>query len=161
MREAKEWEIHSEPKLSTLYKITLSDQEFITLPTQMSELRMKIEESKYILELGNNWDDDGAIEIKKSTWIRAIKFLVKYSMKILDVGKIMAVPIISPNPNGSIDLGWKSDSYIMLINIPEDSNILPSYYGNNRKQNVVKGLEEIDANTEIDIGLTLCLANLT
>lgn len=85
----------------------------------MKNIEQAIQESQYIPDLKENWDDDGAKPITHETYIRAINilrdinnvFLAKRSCEV-------PVPNIAPCPNGSIDICWKSDVHL-LINISE------------------------------------------
>jgi hypothetical protein len=81
-----------------------------------------IEESRWILKLEDNWDNNDAVSYKQCTWERATR-LVK---NIYDSRETKyQLPSILPGPDGSIDLYWKSSKYEAIVNVPpkEDENI--------------------------------------
>ena len=77
-----------------------------------------IESSKDMLKLENNWDGEGAVRISGQTWQKAVNFLTRHRFT-WDLEQ--NVPTISPLPNGSIDLHWKSEKFELLVNIQEKS----------------------------------------
>jgi len=98
------------------------------LPQELNAIFNSIQRSKYILELEENWDSEGAKSYKKSTWIKAIHFLVNYSKEIFEsIGKIIEPPRITHGPDGSIDILWKNTNYRLLINIPADTDNIASF----------------------------------
>lgn len=101
------------------------------------ELEKVINDSKYILELEDNWDDEGADKIAHEAWESATSFLRNYSDTLeKDFGKEIVMPNISPVPNGSIDLYFKSEKGKFLINFNYDNEQLAiSYYGEDRLKN--------------------------
>jgi hypothetical protein len=54
-------------------------------------------------------------------------------------GKHVSAPHIDPGPHGSIDLHWKLEGCELLINVPNDPNLPPSYYGDDYGKSVMKG----------------------
>ena len=47
-------------------------------------------------------------------------------------------PKIYPGPNGSIDIGWETSFYDLIINISK-SGQLASYYGDNKNNQMTEG----------------------
>jgi len=120
--------------------VKIDDEIILEIPIKFDELFQSIEKSKYILELEDDWDDEGSPAYDKATWIRAIEFLYNYTKKIYDeTGKIIDPPKISQGPEGSIDILWKTESYRLLINIPQDPKKPASYYGDDYTDEHVKG----------------------
>lgn len=123
-------------------KIAIStiDDKIIRVSQELSQLVQSIEESKYILELKDNWDDDGAKAYSKYTWGKAINFIVEYAEWILaNCSKIISSPKIYHGPDGSIDLYWKNSSFNLLINIPEKDDALGTFYGDDYKGQKIEG----------------------
>ncbi len=111
------------------------------LPLQLEALYNAIEKSKYILDLQDNWDDEGSQGYTKETWYRAIQFIGNYAKWILNCfDTVIDTPKISHGPDGSIDILWKkATSYRMLINIPADNKQPGSFYGDDYKLLKVQG----------------------
>ncbi len=111
-----------------------------SIPEKFEELAKEIERSRYILTLPDNWDDEGSKPYKQETLICAIHFLLDY-FYLLD--KIYAhsikVPQIGHGVNGGIDILWKSKDYRLLINIHEAPSNIASFYGDDYKDNKIKG----------------------
>ena len=38
-------------------------------------------------------------------------------------------PLISPVPDGSVDINWETDKFELLINVPAKDNLLVNLYG--------------------------------
>ncbi len=84
----------------------------------------EIEKSKYILDLQDNWDDEGSISYKYEVWKSAADLLLEMGDTITE---IIEIPMISHGPHGSIDIFFnKNKTFKLLINI-EDNNDF-SYY---------------------------------
>jgi hypothetical protein len=93
-----------------------------------------------MLELPENWDDEGALRIDEATWERATEFLRKTARQILAENKVIfLVPMIHPCPNGSIDLHWKNSQFELLLNIPPLSKEFGDFYGETKDGLTIKG----------------------
>ena len=120
--------------------VNLDEEIILEIPPKFDELFKSIEKSKYILELEDDWDDEGSPAYDKTTWIRAIEFIYNYTKKIYDeLGILIDSPKISQGPEGSIDILWKKESYRLLINIPQDPKKPASYYGDDYNDEHDKG----------------------
>jgi hypothetical protein len=105
-----------------------------------STLRQAIQESRWILSLEDNWDGEGSPRYNERTWGRAVGFLKRNAISLWNNRSIwIDPPRISPGPNGSIDLHWKTAVRELLINIPADLNQLAGFYGDDRANNTVEG----------------------
>jgi|GEM_PF-3483912 len=99
-----------------------------------------IEASQRILALEDNWDEEGSIGYKKSTWDRATAFIRDTAISYWRViGSWAVPPRILPGPEGSIDIHWKTANRELLINIPSDEKVPAGYYGSGGPQDTVKG----------------------
>ena len=90
-------------------------------------LKENFAELKELLNLSENWDDQGSIPINEKTFNQAkliienlIEVMSEFSMPIPDIGAV---------PNGSIDIYLKTDFYKIIINIPADLNNYIELYG--------------------------------
>ena len=91
-----------------------------------------IEDSRRILDLGEDWDDQGSPGYQESTWRRATGFLAEMArVARTTLGLPLPVPMISPAGGGSIDLYWRDEQRSLLVNIPSDPAELGTYYGQN------------------------------
>ncbi len=99
-----------------------------------------INSSRYILELGEDWDGEGAKPYNADTWERTTQFVRQYATHAWKkVGVSIPAPRILPGPNGSIDIHWKSQTHELLVNIPENSEELASFYGDDFGLVKIKG----------------------
>jgi hypothetical protein len=97
-----------------------------------------IEKSKYLLDLKENWDDNGAVGYDFDVWQKAVLFVSKLATRIYkSYGQIIKTPRIYHGPNGSIDIYWENESFNLLINIPKTG--LGIFYGDNYKDNKSEG----------------------
>jgi hypothetical protein len=120
--------------------VKLDSLQQVELPAELSEIAQVIEESKYILELTDNFDEEGAKACEFATWERAVRFLVEYSGWVFkSFHYVIDCPKIYDGPHGSIDMLWRTDRYRWLINFPEDSTQPASFYGDDFKLDQLKG----------------------
>lgn len=113
------------------------------------EIEEAIEESRSLLEIEDDWDGEGSAGYSEATWNRATEFLKNNARRLKDILDVWVdAPSISPGPNGSIDLHWKTESRELLINIPADSTQPAGYYGDDRGVNRIKGTFDISGRNE-------------
>lgn len=130
--------------LPTILDIFLNDEFVVSIPYELRDLFREINKSKYILELIENHDNQGAIAYSNNTWKKTIIFLAEYvSLIYKESGKIVTSPKIFHGPDGSIDLQWKTNDFKLLINIPDETNIA-TFFGNYQNNQEVEGSFYID-----------------
>jgi len=103
-------------------------------------IREAIESSRSILELENDWDDQGSPKYSESTWRRACSFLIEqaiFSRRVL--GAELPSPKVQPGPDASIDLHWKIERFELLVNIPNDSSKPATFYGDDYGALCIRG----------------------
>lgn len=106
-----------------------------SLPHHFTEIAEQIEKSRFILELNDNWDDEGSIAYSQKTFATAATFVIKYCEAVWEEESVLIdAPTILPGPKGSIDLLWDKTAYRLLINIHPDPDMTASFYGDNRTQ---------------------------
>jgi hypothetical protein len=103
-----------------------------------------VSEARYILNLPDDWDENGALRISEIVWNRAINFarhvtLWSCKYKRLSIGNVA----ISPIHSGGIDLYWQNDFCDLLINIPATGK-LGTYHGENRNGESTSGALDLD-----------------
>jgi len=86
-------------------------------------LKPVLEKAKYILELSDNWDDEGAQGYTKQSLDAASDFLLNYYnwLNSKHTGEFY-LPNMFHGPNGTIDLDWREDEIRLLINIDLNKN---------------------------------------
>ncbi|MBI2057166.1 hypothetical protein HYT91_02835 [Candidatus Pacearchaeota archaeon] len=119
----------------------------IAIPKQLENIFNTIEKSKSLLNLKENWDDEGAKPVNLKAWENSLNFLADYSKEIYRKNKIIInAPEISACGEGSIDLDFRIP-YTLLINIKkEKEKIIAGYYGDNYnpKAKTTKRMIEIE-----------------
>ena len=127
------------------------------LSPELGHVRDAIERSRTILDLEDDWDDEGAQAYSEEVWERAVEFVRTSATRVRDrFGRVIDAPAILPGPDGSIDLHWNYPSYELLINIPADPVQMAGFYGDDRGQVTIKGTFPRTAPNE---GVFLWLAN--
>jgi hypothetical protein len=106
---------------------------------KFSELNKEIEKSKYILDLKDNWDDEGSVGYDKITWVKSVEFVTKYANWILEsFNKIIDTPKIYHGPKGGIDILWERENYRMLIHIDKEG-VNGLFYADNNDGQISEG----------------------
>ena len=135
--------------------VELSENLTFKLPFRFNELAKRIVAAKYILELEDNWDDEGSKSYSERTLKQAIDFIIEYTHWVWDTLNIVITPPkILHGPDQSIDLLWERPSYELLINIPPHPKKIVRFYGDNRKDARIEGQFNIN---EYGQGVFLCL----
>ena len=109
-----------------------------------------VENSRYILDLEDDWDEEGSPRFQKTTWKRATDFVLQVvsSFRRQPGGFWVEPPRILPGPKGSIDIHWKTSKRELLINVPEDTGEPADYYGSGGLTDIIKGKLEISVKNE-------------
>ena len=81
-------------------------------------LEAVIEESRRLLDLPVNWDDEGALPMSSVAWSKAAELLRAIGAALPDRRvATLPLPVISACADGSIDLLWRTQVFKLLINI--------------------------------------------
>ena len=113
-------------------------QKTFLLNRKLTSVYKAIQSSKSILDLKDDWDEDGALPCKSITYTRAIEFLVRYANEVLVSHNIsIDYPEINLAKDGSIDLEWRNENYILLINILSTEKLDIHYYGEDSKSKTI------------------------
>jgi len=119
--------------------VSLDGKQVATLPAELEALAAAIEQSKYILNLENDFDEANGVAYSPETWGKAIRFIAGYAQWLFDVfGKVIFTPKIYHGPEGSIDLYWENPRFNLLINIPAGDEPA-TFYGDNYGSQVIEG----------------------
>src|SRR5690349_14121502 len=65
--------------------LILPDGTHVLLPRALFRLRLAIDDSRYIYDLEDDWDQQGAQAISKYTWSRAIRILTRLAIKLYEM----------------------------------------------------------------------------
>ena len=147
--ETLEWyyeHLRSKAKKRSVYKIIrVEDLKLYRsyLPPEIISLADSIQNSRSLLDLKDNWDDEGSVGYAESTWRRARDFLIRHAIRFFrSQNKCFDAPEILPGPDGSIDLHWKTDARELLINVPARPHDTIAYYGDDKvegTENAIRG----------------------
>jgi len=122
-------------------RVVHSPGDVMPLPTELSPIGTAIERSRCILDLLDDWDDEGAPAISKATWGRAVGWLSANALSLwTDHHVVTVAPIMSAGPEGSVDVHWKDGRRQLLVNVPADASQPVEFFGDNRGHTVVKGI---------------------
>lgn len=110
-------------------KNTLS-QSFAENQKSLLELGERLIRANEMLNLPENFDDEGSPCYGHKTLLNVADFLTKLWQVMLDNNlKEIPVPDILPGPNGTIDILWETDKFDLLINISNGEKPDIDYYG--------------------------------
>lgn len=103
-------------------------------------IQEEIASSRSILDLEDDWDDQGSPRYSEDTWRRACDFLLRQAnFARANLGCELPVPKILPGPGASIDLHWKLPDFELLVNIPADATQPATFYGDDYRDSCVRG----------------------
>lgn len=120
--------------------ISLVSQTSEGIPIELVDILKAIEQSRYILDLEDDWDGEGSKSYQPVVWERVAIFLIKLYEKALgSFNVILDTPHIYQAHEGSIDVLWHNDRYQLLVNFPEGENSYASFYGDNFSMDTIKG----------------------
>jgi len=108
--------------------------------TYSPQIEKAIENSKFILDLPEKWDDEGSLNYLEETWRTATQFVRKTAFQFKkETGRWIDAPKITPSHDGSIDVRWKSLERSLLINFPADSISPANFFGSDKNIDTIKG----------------------
>lgn len=105
-----------------------------------------IETSRYILTLGDNWDEEGSLGYAESTWKHATQF-VRHAATLFinEHRRHIEPPKITPGPDGSIDVRWKGAKRTLLINFPANDAEPADFFGSDKGRDTIKGTLDLSS----------------
>lgn len=99
-----------------------------------------VESSRRILELPENWDEEGSPAYAYQTWERAAQFVVQTAIaQRKKSGVWVDPPKITPGPDGSIDVRWKVPYRSALINFPAAETEPIQFFGSDGEIESIRG----------------------
>ena len=120
-------------------------------PRTPQNIAEAITASRWILDLKDDWDEQGSPRFKQTTWKRACDFLERQAKVARETFRSnLPAPKILPGPHGSIDVHWKTPRLELLVNVPEDQNKLATFYGDDFGDMAIRGnLNPAEAKTAL------------
>ncbi len=101
-----------------------------TAPAEFHPLRLAIERSRFMLELPDNWDDEGSPGYREDVWHRAVALLLDTSLSYWRKNQeAPPFPRLGKGPLGSIALHWRTASRELLLNVPAATDSPLSFFG--------------------------------
>lgn len=120
-----------------------------TVTALISPIEATIEASRYILDIGENWDEEGSPGYAEVTWRRATQFVRDITIQFVTKHKTrIDPPKITPGPEGSIDVRWKADKRTLLVNFPANENEPADFFGSDKEQDTVKGTLDLTSQNQ-------------
>jgi hypothetical protein len=107
------------PEKLNIYKPQLVQNIFLKKYFVLSSLGSVIEKSKYIIDLQDDWDDEGSIGYKEETWRKSVDFLIEYVEWVYSKFNKFYIPSIYHGQKGGIDIVWQEATFKMLIRLDE------------------------------------------
>lgn len=128
--------------------VEIKQPELRTPASDIPEIEAAIELSRRILDLPEDWDEQGAVAIQEATWLRATHFLWRHAHWLLRVRDLeIEVPKIDPLADGSIDLHWEvAGEYELLLNFPADPAERARFYGDTFEEGAFVRSDKVDPN---------------
>jgi hypothetical protein len=136
-----------EKLMSVGKKVDLQEE---SIQSGLTEINEAIQESRYILNLKDDWDDEGSIGYEESTLNRATHFLTDMAKTaLISFDVIIDAPKIYHGPHGSIDMLWKNENYKVLVNFPQDEQLPATFYGDTSTKESFKGSFALDSGNNL------------
>ncbi|WP_299124172.1 hypothetical protein [uncultured Tenacibaculum sp.] len=90
----------------------------LKIPYAIRELESVFLEGKYILDLKDDWDDEGAIGYTEQSWESGASFIIDFYKWLLSVfSGDLYFPMMHHGPKGTIDIAWDEDDFRLFINL--------------------------------------------
>lgn len=110
------------------------------LPYQLSHFAEAFEASRQLLELQDDWDENGALAFTEEHWKTVVRFIADNVAWLWERrGISIEAPEITPGPAQSIDVHWQANTFELLVNIPEDHTLPVQFYGDDTLGHDLKG----------------------
>lgn len=111
-----------------------------------ARIEQAIKASRQILSLSDNWDDEGSPGYAEHTWERATQFVRRVATAfIAEYKRLIEPPKITPGPDGSIDVRWKSAKRTLLVNFPANEDVPADFFGSDKGKDTIKGTLDLSS----------------
>lgn len=124
-------ESHATPYNTVVINSTIN----LKIPVINKELENVFLEAKYILDLKDDWDDEGAIGYTQESWKSAANFVINFNKWLRGISSgSLHLPKMHHGPKGTIDIVWNEDNFRLFVNIDYDNNKGTFYSDTPKKQ---------------------------
>lgn len=102
----------------------------VEIPTRLTSVISAIEDSWSLVELGDDWDDNGALGFTEQTWRRTAEFLVRFAVVLASEHNVLPRDVeILPGSNGGLDIDLRLENRELLITVPANPGTEARFYG--------------------------------
>ena len=115
--------------------INIRHHEFI-LPYNLGQISDAILESEYLLDLEEDWDDEGADSTNFETYKNAIDFVISSSKFLNTYSSKVEKPFIDITRDGSISVQWDTPKATFFIIFKKNNKEYAYYYGQEKETNI-------------------------
>jgi hypothetical protein len=122
----------------------------VVFPPQLKNIADEICDSLFIVDLQDDWDNEGAVAINKELYRDSIQFLIDYSLALFNIHNVVIeAPEINPCRDGTIDISWKTGNVRLLLNFRLNNGhskalFYRDHYNNEKSNKGELALDEID-----------------
>ncbi|HEY7031693.1 MAG TPA: hypothetical protein VH482_10215 [Thermomicrobiales bacterium] len=117
------------------------------LPADLARVAERLERSRSMLALGDDWDGEGSPGYAEATWHRTAELVVDAATAHYRQRNMSPpLPIISKGDEGSIDIQWRTAHRNVLINVPAAPDEPATFYAHDDEN------PQRDSGGEVDAG---------
>ena len=115
------------------------------LPPALDHLGGELERSRRLLDLADDWDDEGSPGYDEATWDRAIGLLVRIATTLWDDhGIAVDGGDVFPGSHSNIDFELRTPGRRLLVSVPPEPGVPARYFGQDTTEVLkIKGQLEI------------------
>jgi hypothetical protein len=122
----------------------LGEASEIKIPIAIKELEEVFLKAKYILDLHDDWDDEGAFGYTIDSWKSGAEFLINFNKWLKDIfGGNLYLPKMYHGPKGTIDIIWQEKDFRLFINI-DGLNNKGNFYSDTPNKQYTEGGFSLD-----------------
>lgn len=115
------WEqstVKPEFRLKKHKRLIINENITLEIPIGLDKVNQVFVDAKYILNLEDDWDENGGLVYEEEVWKKAAEFLITYFkwIKTIYDGNLY-MPKMYHGPNGTIDFVWDELNYRLFINL--------------------------------------------
>lgn len=109
----------------------------VSFPTELGLIADAIEDSKELLSLQSNWDEENANATNKYALSNAHKFLLKYAVYVFnEYGIVISTPYIDIMRDGAIYISWDLVQASFLVIFKKEESLNSYFYGERRDKKI-------------------------
>ena len=149
LTEAQQHRVKSDPSTES---VAILKSDGFEIAEIFIDLADAIRESTYILDLEEDWDDEGSPAYCEKTWRDSIRFVIELMTEAWKLSGIApASPRIHHGPGGGIDFHWDLQDKELLVHYPPEADECGDYYGetNDGKHQIRGVIEPGDRRSDI------------